>query len=127
MIVEEISGSLHRASTQGLFQPNGRLQNSHVSSRKSRRQESSSSEECSNYRQIPLLSIISLLIDRFVYNQLQSHLQTFNLQSETQRSLMAKRSTEDLLLHICQSYCAKLSKSPLFGHRTDVLVQSILF
>lgn len=74
-----------------------------------------SPKECSNYRPISLLCIPSKVAERFVCSQLENHLRTFNLQSEHQWGFKAQRSTEDLLLHMTESWHKALDEGKVIG------------
>ena len=63
-----------------------------------------STKDCSNYRPISLLSIPSKVVEKFICNQMQSHIHTFNLQTDNQWGFRAQRSTEDLLLHMTEQW-----------------------
>ena len=75
----------------------------------------SSPKECSNYRPISLLCIPSKIVERLLCNQLQNHLTTFNLQSKKQWGFKAGRCTEDLLLHLTESWRKALDKGKVIG------------
>ena len=69
-----------------------------------------STKDCSNYRPISLLSISSKVVEKFICNQMQSHIHTFNLQSDNQWGFRAQRSTEDLLLHMTEQWRKAVDK-----------------
>lgn len=74
-----------------------------------------STKLCSNYRPISLLSIPSKVIERFLCNQLQNHLTSLNLQNQNQWGFKTQRSTEDLLLHLTETWRKALDQKKVIG------------
>ena len=63
-------------------------------------QKSKESMELTNFRPISVLPVLSKVLERVVYDQLLSHLLTFDLLFDRQSGFRPQCSTQDVLLHI---------------------------
>ena len=68
-----------------------------------------------NYRPIPVLPVVSKLIERFVFNQFYGYLNENNLLTESQYGFRPRFSTETTLLEETNEWTNNIDKSLLNG------------
>eukprot|EP00111_Clytia_hemisphaerica_P004320 TCONS_00012327-protein len=74
-----------------------------------------SKKDCSNYKPISLLSLPSKVIEHYVCSQIKDHLNVHNLQNDHQWGFREKRSSEDLLLHLTETWRKAIDQNKVVG------------
>lgn len=67
-------------------------------------QKSRDSVELTNFRPISVLLVLSKVLERVVYNQLVSYLLKYDLLSDRQSGFHPNFATQDVLLHVTDSW-----------------------
>ena len=76
-------------------------------------QKSKESMELTNFRPISVLPVLSKVLERVVYDQLLSHLSTFDLLSDKQSGFRPQCSTQDVFLHVTECWRDAIDRSML--------------
>ena len=66
--------------------------------------KSTQSSSLSNFRPISILPVFSKVLERVVYDQIVDHFTTYNLFSNRQSGFRARYSTQNVLLHVSDSW-----------------------
>ena len=74
-----------------------------------------SKKDCSNYRPISLLSLPSKVFEHYICLQIKDHLNLHNLQNDHQWGFREKRSAEDLLLHLTETWRRAIDQNKVVG------------
>ena len=68
-------------------------------------------ELTTDFRPISVLPVLSKVLERVVYDQLLSHLLTFDLLSDIQSGFHPQCSTQDVLLHVTECWHDAIDRS----------------
>ena len=74
-------------------------------------QKTKESTELTNFHPISVLPVLSKVLQRVVYDQLMSYLLNHNLLYEQQSGFRPHYSTQDVLLHVTDSWCRAIDES----------------
>ena len=75
----------------------------------------SSRAEAGNYRPVSILSVLSKVLERVVYNQIYAHLQEYNLMYEFQSGFRKSYSTETCVTHLSDYIRTEIDKGNFCG------------
>jgi sarcosine oxidase/L-pipecolate oxidase len=77
--------------------------------------KSDDNRKCENYRPIPVLPIISKILERCVFNQVYTYLNENTLLSKYQAGFRPKNSTLIVLIQMCDDWYANMDQGELNG------------
>ena len=78
-------------------------------------QKSTQSSSLSNFRPISILPVFSKVLERVVYDQIVNHFTTYNLFSNRQSGFRVGYSTQDVLLHVSDSWLGAIDAGQYVG------------